>query len=136
KGAEQTVTLKIGEHLAHVPTAALGSNPIEGQPTSPSVNSAYFLRRMNPAAEIRIENQSGVNTWRPGRGRLALDDDQGLLVIDILDGHRVLSARNPKGEVIFEGPIDNDEQRNAVPEPIRARLKILEAQQREAPSPA
>ncbi len=53
-------------------------------------------------------------------------DPQHTLSISEVDGHRTLKATdNRNGKLIYEGPIDNDEQIGKLPEEIRAKVRDL-----------
>jgi hypothetical protein len=58
-----------------------------------------------------------------GEHQLTIETGQG--------GFRTLTATDQKtGAVLFKGPINTDDERAAVPEPIRAKLERLEQQSR------
>jgi hypothetical protein len=53
-------------------------------------------------------------------------DDRQQLLISIRDGHQYLTAKDPSGKQIFEGPIDTPEQRKAVPASVLKQLEEME----------
>ncbi len=60
---------------------------------------------------------------------LIFSDDTCTLELKIDDGQKVLTAKDPQGAVIFNGPINTPEERRALPESVRPRLeKILQMQ--------
>ena len=67
-----------------------------------------------------------VMIFRP-HANVVLSDDAGSLAVRVDEHGRVLTARNPAGEVVFEGPINTAEERAALPEVVRAQLEKLEA---------
>lgn len=82
------------------------------------------------APRIRVETGGkpgmraiSVNTQNSS---LVYSDEDGSLDLRIQDGVRTLVAKNAKGEEIFAGPVTTPEQRNALPESLRARLDKLE----------
>ena len=62
----------------------------------------------------------------PGNSTLVFSDDSGSLELNAEQGKRTLTAKSPKGAVIFSGPIETPEQRAALPEEMRVRLEKLE----------
>ncbi len=48
------------------------------------------------------------------------------MLITIRDGHQMLTAKDPGGKQIFQGPIDTPEQRKLVPENVRKKLEEME----------
>lgn len=62
-------------------------------------------------------------------------DREGEVELGVQDGRRTLTARNPAGETTFTGPVDTPEQRNALPEPIREKLRALESAPQPQPRP-
>ncbi len=98
----------------------------------PDVPPGDLLREARPGGGSRIEryNQNGVTTVDGAKAHLTLKDNDGEIEVAAENGHRVLTARNPKGDVVFTGPVDTEEQRKIVPEQFRKKLdaiKILEA---------
>jgi len=66
---------------------------------------------------------------------MVMRDRDGEVQVAVKDGHRVLTAKGPQGDQVFEGPVDTPEQRNAVPQPFRGKLDALEIRQRPAGLP-
>ena len=64
-----------------------------------------------------------------GRATITFSDDQGELKMESRDGHKMLMAKDAQGKVLFNGPIDTDEQRAALPENVRERFEKLERQE-------
>ena len=52
----------------------------------------------------------------------------GEIEITSNNGKRSLVAKNTKGETIFDGPIDTEEQRKALPEDLRKKIESIEVQ--------
>ena len=83
---------------------------LELNPARPGPDGA----RMN----LNFKNQS----------KMTYSDGEHTLTITVQDAHKTLLAKDRAGGVIFEGPINTDEQRQALPEPIRNKLDKLEKQ--------
>jgi hypothetical protein len=64
-----------------------------------------------------------------GNATITLSDDQGELKVENKDGHRTLTAKDAKGDVLFSGPIDTSEQRGKIPANVRERFEKLENDQ-------
>jgi membrane-associated protease RseP (regulator of RpoE activity) len=63
-----------------------------------------------------------------GNATVSFSDDEGELKIERVDGKKMLSARDKKGKVLFNGPVDTEEQRAKVPQNVRERFEKLEDQ--------
>ena len=55
-----------------------------------------------------------------------MSDPDGTLELKERDGHKTLKATGPDGELIFEGPINNEAEKKALPGDLRERLRKLE----------
>ncbi|HEV7402136.1 MAG TPA: PDZ domain-containing protein [Chthoniobacteraceae bacterium] len=109
-----------------------GRGPREGfgRPGA-AVDPERLLREAKPSggAEIRVETQAGSTTINGAQAHLRLKDASGEIEVATEDGKRVLTARDPEGKVIFTGPVNTDEERAAVPEPIRKKLADIHIRQ-------
>ena len=63
-----------------------------------------------------------------GNATISFSDDEGELKIERVDGKKMLSAKDKEGKVLFNGPIDTEEQRAKVPQNVRERFELLENQ--------
>ncbi len=63
-----------------------------------------------------------------GRAKIVFSDDRGELTIERINGKKTLTAKDAKGNVMFNGPIDTDEERAKVPAEVRERFEKLEDQ--------
>jgi hypothetical protein len=66
---------------------------------------------------VVTQSNSSRMVWKDG-------DGSGELVIE--NGDKRLSVKDPDGKEIFSGPVNTDEQRNALPEKVRERLERIE----------
>lgn len=64
-----------------------------------------------------------VNT---ANSKMVFSDDEGSLELTINEGKKLLVAKSPKGDVIFDGPVDTPEQREKMTEALRERLGKIE----------
>ena len=84
-----------------------------------------------PRAES-FQNQTGT-TRNTATARATLKDANGEIELRSDNGKRTLTAKNPKGEKVFDGPIDTEEQRKSVPAEFRKMLEQVEAHSRPGP---
>ncbi|MDQ3198385.1 MAG: PDZ domain-containing protein [Verrucomicrobiota bacterium] len=64
-----------------------------------------------------------------GRATITFSDDQGELKVQTVDGHKMLSAKDAQGKLLFDGPIDTEEQMAGLPENVRQRFEKLQRQE-------
>ena len=57
-------------------------------------------------------------------------DEHGSVVLKTTDGGKEVTVRDAEGEIVFEGPWDNDQDKAAAPEDIRERLDGMFRQNR------
>jgi S1-C subfamily serine protease len=112
-----------------------GPAPVPPQPpelpSAPSGPKAVdILRETRPggASEITAISGGKATTWNTARARVFYSDENGEITVSSADGKRTLVAKSKDGKVEFEGPIDSDEQRRALPEHLRKRLEKLDVQ--------
>ena len=67
-----------------------------------------------------------------GKAQIVFSDDKGELRIETLDGKKVLTAKDPKGLLLFSGPVETQEEINKLPAEVRKRFEQL--QQHDLPS--
>jgi serine protease Do len=77
----------------------------------PFLDGEFFNRRA-PGANLMGEDVT--LTW---------DDGSLTLTLSNKDGKRHLVAKDKTGKVLHDGPIDTEEQRKALPEPVRKKLE-------------
>lgn len=83
----------------------------------------------NGGSEIRVQTQVGTTTINGAQAHLRMKDAAGEIEVATEEGKRVLTARDPEGKVIFTGPVNTEEERAAVPEPIRKKLADIHIRQ-------
>jgi len=89
-----------------------------------------ILREVQPGgvAQIRLLQPDGKVTYNTANAKIFVRDESGEIEITGNDGKRSLVARNAAGETVFDGPIDTEEQRKALPEDIRKKIEVIEVQ--------
>jgi hypothetical protein len=74
-----------------------------------------------------------------GKATITFSDEKGELKMETVNGKKMLSAKDAQGNVLFNGPIDTEEQRSQLPPEVRKRFEKLENQELpeipEAPEP-
>ena len=110
EGNERTVPVKLVEHeVAPMPEwdGSFGW-PVPPQPP----------RGHAPPASEAPPIMRSIFTWVDGRRQMSVTTN---------DGHRMLRVKeNGTGKVLFNGPIDSDEQRAKLPPEIRHSLDVME----------
>jgi hypothetical protein len=106
----------------------------------PPIPPEEILREARPggAAQIRLVQPNATVTYHMENAKLVMKDDTGDIEMNTHDGKRSLIAHNAQGETLFDGPIDTEDQRKALPEDVRKKLETLERQRQlaETPRPA
>jgi PDZ domain len=72
--------------------------------------------------DVLFVRRDGDTKFEMRAAHVTANDESGSLDVNADDGHRTLIAKDPKGNVIFSGPIDTEEQRQAVPADVQKRL--------------
>jgi hypothetical protein len=57
-----------------------------------------------------------------------ISDKEGTMEWSEKNGQKSLRATDPYGKVLFDGPIDNEEERKALSKKLKSRLEKLEEQ--------
>lgn len=100
------------------------SRPGDARPLRP----ADVLRDRGPGKRNEVRTDRGQEDSRrssSSHARVVMRDQDGELEVVVKDGKRMLIAKSPKGDEIFNGPVDTPEQRESVPEPFRKKLDSL-----------
>lgn len=66
-----------------------------------------------------------------GKAQIVCTDPHGELKIDIVNGKKILTAKDPKGNLLFSGPVETKEQIDRLPPEVRERYEKL--QQKDLP---
>ena len=64
-----------------------------------------------------------------GNATITFSDDKGELKLESRNGNKVLSAKDAQGKVLFEGPVNTDEERAKIPSEVRQRFEKLQQQE-------
>jgi len=83
---------------------------------------------------ISRRDRSGLQTTKIdiGKAQIVFSDDKGELRIETLDGKRILTAKDPKGLLLFSGPVETPEDLAKLPADVRERFETLK--ERDLPS--
>jgi PDZ domain len=82
------------------------------------------------AREIRIlsKDHGAIKATRIdlGNAQVVFCDDQGEMKLQNVDGKKLLTAKDPKGKLLFSGPVETKEDLDKVPADVRQRYEKLE----------
>lgn len=78
---------------------------------------------------IKRSGDGGSTILNMAEGNFVFSDDAGSLEVNASKGERKLLMKDAAGKVTFEGPINTDEQRAALPPEVKERLKKLDTVQ-------
>jgi hypothetical protein len=92
------------------------------------VPSEDVLREARPGggAQIKMYNGNSVTTLDGAKARLLMKDNDGEIEVSVDNGKRMLTAKDPTGAVVFNGPVNTDEERDAVPKVFRKKLDEIQ----------
>jgi serine protease Do len=92
------------------------------------------VRRAGQEVKITRSDDTGLKTTTIdlGKAQIVCSDDKGELRIDNADGKRMLTAKDPKGMLLFSGPVETKEDIDKIPAAVRERFDKL--QQNDLPS--
>jgi serine protease Do len=63
-----------------------------------------------------------------GNASISFSDDKGELKLESHNGNKVLTAKDPQGKVLFQGPVNTEEEKAKVPAEVRERFEKLQRQ--------
>lgn len=78
-------------------------------------------------ARRRGASSSWSSVTGSASAKVVTSDDDGTFEFSSTDGNKRFKATDPDGKVVFDGPVDSKEQREAMPEHLRNRLETLES---------
>ncbi|MEO6870921.1 MAG: PDZ domain-containing protein [Chthoniobacterales bacterium] len=85
------------------------------------------------AKNLRIVTASGGTVKAShidlGKAQIVFTDEKGELRIETVNGKKMLTAKDASGKVLFNGPIDTDQERAKIPPDVRKRYDNLEHQE-------
>jgi serine protease Do len=97
----------------------------EGETGRDRIPPEDILREAKPGggAQIHFQDANAVTSTIDGaKARFIFKDKDGEMEVSSTNGQRVLIAKSPAGDVVFQGPVDTDDQLKAVPEDFRKKL--------------
>jgi hypothetical protein len=105
--------------------------PREGGKPGASIDPERLLKEAQPAggSQIRVETNAGSTTIDGSQAHLRLKDQSGEIEIASENGKRVMTARDPEGKVVFTGPVNTEDERAAIPVPLRRKLAEIRIRQ-------
>lgn len=70
--------------------------------------------------------QDGSTILNMAEGNFAFSDDEGAIEVKAEKGERQLTVKDAAGKILFQGPINTEEQREQLPAEVKERLKKLD----------
>ena len=109
-----------GNGLAWAGSSGGGGSVISGAPP------VFPTLRLGGAAQVQVLEPNGTVTYNTANAKWLMKDDTGEVEVSSSNGQRQLIAKNAKGEIVFNGPIDTPEQLKALPEDVRKKIEVME----------
>ena len=128
-GAEQKVTIKIGEKMLPERRPLPGLNPGRQQPDlrSPDRRSDAQPRRVPNRESTNVERESGDRVrYMRDQARIVRNDADGTFELRSSGDTRTFSVQKPNGDSAWQGPVGTPAEREAVPAEWRKKLELLE----------
>jgi len=117
-GKSQEVTVTIDER--EMPVGQQGPPPVmRFSPDMKWQDAQRWIEQAGPAARIGLHDLSAQT--------VKLKDDTHTLTLTQRDNKKHLKIEDNDGKVVFEGPINTDAERAAVPDNVKPKLKKLES---------
>ncbi|MBM4017323.1 MAG: PDZ domain-containing protein [Planctomycetes bacterium] len=117
---QQKVTVEFGETLQARNDPNLLPPPVPGAPAAAqAAGHAAMAQQL-----ANIVRMGGAR--RAASGSSTYSDGEHTLTLMTTDGDKRLLARDRTGQVLFQGPVNTEEQRKAVPADIRRKLEAMD----------
>jgi serine protease Do len=86
------------------------------------------IRRAGDQIRILSKDQDAIKSTKIdiGKAQIAFSDDQGELLVEKQNGKKILIAKDPRGTLLFSGPVETKEDLDKVPETVRHRYEKLQ----------
>lgn len=75
---------------------------------------------------LRREGRGGSTVLNLAEGNFVFSDPEGSVEVNASNGKRQITVKDAAGKVVFDGPIDTDEQRANLPPEVKTRLQKLD----------
>lgn len=109
-----------GNGLAWAGSSGGGGSVSSGAPP------VFPTLRLGGAGQVQVLEPNGTVTYNTANAKWLMKDDTGEVEVSSSNGQRQLIAKNAKGEIVFNGPIDTPEQLKALPEDVRKKIEVME----------
>jgi serine protease Do len=86
------------------------------------------MRRARGNITVTRNEEGALKTTKIdiGNAQIVYTDDKGELRVEKIDGKKVLTAKDPKGLLLFSGPVETKEDLDKVPAEVRQRYENLQ----------
>jgi serine protease Do len=125
-GKSQTVKIRLGKR-AMPPLPGL---LVPGERRKIKLDGKETMFFTRPLARDLAERRPGelrVSLFEPKEAVMVFDDGGGQLELEFKEGKKQLKAKSPKGDVLFSGPVETEEERKALPADVKKRLEKMES---------
>ncbi|MFL6537884.1 MAG: PDZ domain-containing protein [Chthoniobacterales bacterium] len=82
------------------------------------------------ARELRINSKDGNAMHSTkidlGKAQVVYSDDKGEMRLEMANGKKMLTAKDPQGRLLFSGPVDTKEEQDKMPADVRERYSKME----------
>jgi len=88
------------------------------------------VRRAGNRARVLSKDWDAIKSTNIdlSKAQIVCSDGKGELRIENIDGKKILTAKDPKGLLLFSGPIETKEDLDKVPAEVRQRVEKLQEQ--------
>lgn len=125
QGQPKTVTAKLVEkELAVLPESnpwGMAGGNVFGDTFVAPEGAAVFSGPMHVDIDNLLQNMDNKQSMT-----MSMNDDEHTLTLTVREGKKHLTATDRSGNVVFNGPIDTDEQRKALPPELAGKVEKLE----------
>jgi hypothetical protein len=125
-GKPQTLVAKLTEHELEPLAEGEGNLPDDLVRFMPEPR----LQEVHPDNVVppfdRIPHMKELFNQRIVSSFTWVDGDKTYVVTAASNGHRTLSAKDKEGSILFEGPIDTQEQRDKMPDDLKKQLEHMQ----------
>lgn len=145
-GKSATATVKLAEHEVAKHGDAMyfstgrgaglswnGAGPAAAPIANSKIDNLLFMmeagrdRRAHTVENRRVGGDRTISVIMDTRdGTMNYTDDQGSLEVVTKDGKKSLTAKDPAGKLIFDGPINTPDEKAKLPDGVRERLEKIE----------
>ena len=86
------------------------------------------VKRAGNQIRILSKDQAALRATKIdiGKAQIVFSDDKGEMKLEIVDGKKMLTAKDPQGKLLFSGPVETKEDLDKIPAGVRQRYDKLQ----------